>query len=100
MAWIRTSLTLIGFGIGVFEVAQKTGGNSIFRSSKLVGLLFVMLGIAATLMAIIDNKQNNELLLHPEIKYKRSSSLGRKISFVLVIIGVLALINIILNIIK
>ena len=37
MAWVRTALALIGFGIGVFEFASKTEGETLFRSSEFVG---------------------------------------------------------------
>src|SRR3954465_6279440 len=95
MSWIRTSLSLIGFGIGIFEVSQQSNGNTIFRSSKLVGLLLVLLGVAAILMAINENKKNLELLSNPALKYQRNSSLAVKISYILLGIGALGIINII-----
>ena len=95
MSWIRTSLSLVGFGIGVFEVAERTGGTSVFKSSKLVGLLLVVLGIAAVFMAINENKKNNEFLLVGSFKYKRQISLGLKVGYVLIIISILAMIHII-----
>ena len=63
MSWIRTSLSLVGFGIGIFEVAEKTGGTTVFKSSKMVGLLLVGLGIAAVFLAINENKKNHSRLL-------------------------------------
>ena len=68
MAWIRTSLSLIGFGIGIFEFSQKTSGETIFRSSKMVGLLFMLLGIIAVILAIRENKLVQRQLLNPEIQ--------------------------------
>jgi uncharacterized membrane protein YidH (DUF202 family) len=90
MAWIRTGLALIGFGIGIFEFAQKTGGETIFKSSKMVGLLLVILGIAAVMMAIRENKLDHKKLLNPSIKYSRKSSLGIGVGYVLIIIGIVA----------
>ena len=98
MSWIRTSLSLVGFGIGVFEVAQRTSGETIFKSSKLIGLFLIVLGIAAVFMAINENKKNHALLLNTSIKYQRRTSLGLKVGYVLIIISVLALINIIYRI--
>jgi putative membrane protein len=95
MAWIRTGLSLIGFGIGIIEVTEKTGGESILRSSKVVGLLFILLGIASVILAIKDNKINHGRLLRNEIQYNRKSSLGIKVGYALIIIGILALIHVI-----
>jgi putative membrane protein len=98
MAWIRTALTLIGFGIGIFEFAQKTGGATIFKSSKLIGLLFVLLGIISVLLAIRENKLDHYKLLNPHLKYDRKSSLGISIGYALLLIGLFAIIHIIYKI--
>lgn len=94
MAWIRTGLSLIGFGIGIIEFTEKNGGDSIFRSSRLIGLLFIVLGIASIVLAIKDNKINHERLLRNEILYNRKSSLGIKVGYALVFIGILAIIHV------
>jgi putative membrane protein len=98
MAWIRTALTLIGFGIGIFEFAQKTGGATIFKSSKLIGLLFVLLGIISVLLAIRENKLDHYKLRNPHLKYDRKSSLGISIGYALILIGLFAIIHIIYKI--
>ena len=99
MAWVRTALALIGFGIGIFEFANKTGGESIFKSSETIGLLLIILGVISMVMAIKENKTNHESLLNPNFKYVHKTSLGVKIGYALIIIGVIALINIIIKII-
>jgi putative membrane protein len=98
MAWIRTGLSLIGFGIGMFEFIQKTGGTGILRTSKLVALLFILLGIVAVILAIKDNKINHDRLINNEIRYGRKQSLGIKIGYALIGIGVLATIHVIYKI--
>jgi inner membrane protein YidH len=100
MAWIRTALSLIGFGIGIFEFTQKTGGETIFRSSKLVGLLLVLLGIVSVVLAIRENKMLQRQLRNPEIKYSDRSSLATTIGYGLIIIGIYAVYHIIGQIIK
>ena len=99
MAWVRTSLTLIGFGIGVFEFANKTGGGTIFKSSELIGLLLIILGVISMVLAIKENKTNHESLLNPSFKYIHKTSLGVKIGYALIAIGIIALIHIITKII-
>ncbi len=97
MAWIRTGLSLIGFGVGIIEFTERTGGESILRSSKVVGLLFIILGIASVILAIKDNKINHERLLRNEILYNRKSSLGIMVGYALIIIGIIAIIHVIYN---
>jgi putative membrane protein len=98
MAWIRTGLALIGFGIGIFEFAQKTGGDTIFKSSKLIGLSFVLLGIISVLLAIRENKLDHYKLLNPHLKYDRKSSLGIGVGYALLVISLFAVIHIIYKI--
>ena len=100
MAWIRTSLSLIGFGIGIFEFSQKTKGETIFRSSKMVGLLFVLLGIIAVILAIRESKLVQRQLLNPEFNYNRKSSLATAVGYALVAIGIFAVYHIISQFIK
>ena len=93
MAWVRTALALIGFGIGIFEFASKTEGKTLFRSSELVGLLLVILGVVSMFLAIRENKMNHKSLLNPKFKYVHKTSLAIKIGYALIVIGVVALIN-------
>lgn len=97
MAWIRTALTFIGFGMGIFEAIDQQQGNGIFKSSKLVGLLLIILGVAALLLAIKENKTEHEKLMEENFVYNKKSSLGVKVGYVLIAIGVLAGINIIVK---
>jgi putative membrane protein len=94
MAWIRTGLALIGFGIGIFEFSQKTGGQTIFRSSKFVGILLLILGIASMVVAIWENKLNHKKLLNPSIKYSGTSSLSTGVGYALIVIGIIAIAHI------
>jgi putative membrane protein len=98
MAWIRTGLALIGFGTGIFEFAQKSGGATIFKSSKLIGLSFVLLGIISVLLAIRENKLDHYKLLNPHLKYDRKSSLGIGVGYALLVISLFAVIHIIYKI--
>ena len=100
MAWVRTALTLIGFGIGIFEFTGKTGSDSIFKSSKLVGILLIILGVVAMVLEIQENKENHLSLLKPKFIYEHKTSLGIKIGYALIAIGIIALINIVIKIIQ
>jgi len=93
MAWVRTSLALMGFGVGIYEVAEKTGGQQMFRSSRLVGIFLILLSLIAMVFAISENKQNHKKLQDPEFKYVNKESLGVKVGYALIVIAVFALIN-------
>ncbi|MCX6161315.1 MAG: DUF202 domain-containing protein [Ignavibacteriae bacterium] len=95
MAWIRTALSLIGFGIGIYEVADKTGGTETFKNSKLVGLSLIILGIVSAILAIRENKISHRKLMRPVFIYEDRTPLGVYIGYALIIIAVFSAINII-----
>ncbi len=98
MAWVRTSLTLIGFGVGIFEFASKAEGRTIFRSSELVGVSMIVLGVVSMVLAIRENRNSHKRLVNPDYRYLHKTSLGIKIGYALIVIGIIALINIIIKI--
>lgn len=95
MAWVRTALALIGFGIGVYEVADKTGGTGTFKNSKLVGLALIILGIISVIFAIREDKSSHKKLEQPVFKYEKKASLAVFIGYALIIIAIYSAINII-----
>jgi putative membrane protein len=100
MAWVRTALTLIGFGVGIFEFTGKAGAEQIFKSSRLVGVLLIILGVVSMFLAIQENKTSHEKLLKPNFIYEHKTSLAIKIGYALIVIGLLALINVIMKIVE
>ena len=95
MAWVRTALSLIGFGIGIYEVADKTGGQSTFKNSKLIGLALIILGIVSMFLAIRENKINHKKLMEPVFKYEERTPLGMYVGYALIVIALAASANII-----
>jgi putative membrane protein len=95
MAWVRTSLSLMGFGIGIYEIAEKTDGAGLFRSSKLVGLALILLSVFAMVFSIIENKQNHKKLENADFIYQSNTSLGVKVGYVLIIIAIFSAAHII-----
>jgi uncharacterized membrane protein YidH (DUF202 family) len=99
MAWVRTALALIGFGIGVFEVADKTGGTTTFKNSKLIGLALIILGIVSMFLAIRENNTNHKRLMQPGYKFSDRKPLGVYVGYALIVIAILSVINIIYKLI-
>jgi putative membrane protein len=97
MAWVRTALALIGFGIGIFEFASKTKGETIFRSSEFIGILLIVLGVVAMFLSIKENKTNHERLSNPDFVYVQKISLAVKVGYALIVIGIIGLINMLIK---
>lgn len=63
MAWIRTALSLIGFGFSIGKLAeylQKANPNRILdpiNSAQVFGEGFIILGLASLIIAVIQNRR-------------------------------------------
>src|SRR5215467_15294978 len=79
MSWIRTSLTLIGFGVGIFEAFEKSGGHSTFRNSRLVALSMVVLGVVALILAINQRIVAKRVLARDDYVYQNKRSIAVKV---------------------
>jgi putative membrane protein len=70
MAWIRTSLSLIGFGIGkVYEYLKSVGlHDSVdpIRSTLIFGSSFIGLGMLALIAAVIQHTRILQRLEAPD----------------------------------
>jgi putative membrane protein len=57
MAWIRTSLSLIGFGFAMFkflQVMHQQGTSVRETQARNLGLFFILLGMSLLVLAIIQ----------------------------------------------
>ena len=97
MAWVRTSLTLIGFGIGIYEAFEKSGGSATFRNSRVVALSMILLGVAALFLAINQSKKTRKNLMEENFSYKAKKSLSINVAYGLIIIGIIGIIHILVN---
>lgn len=105
MAWIRTCLSLIGFGFGIDSVVSAIRSLKIAESinpvrfSRLLGLAFIALGTYAMISAAIEHRKE---LIHIQrdehYLYIPRRSLGLTVAIALVCIGVFAFIAILLKI--
>ena len=96
MAWIRTSLSLISFGFGIDQIVvafeQSRGTNDPYpvRISRVVGLLFIALGVVALLLASIEHRRELRLIQRDDYIYVSRRSLGLMVSIALILIGIFA----------
>jgi uncharacterized membrane protein YidH (DUF202 family) len=101
IAWIRTSLSLIGFGFGIgraLEYLQELGRKpDRLYTAKIFGGGFILLGVLGLLAAIIQH-------LKIENRYRKSGyprvepwPLGLLVSTLLLLMGVYGLVVVLLN---
>ena len=102
MAWIRTSLSLIGFGFGIgklFEYLRAAGLRETadpIRSTKIFGGSFMILGMLALLAAVIQHTRILKRLEHPDFAYDAMRPIAATVAIMLLMIGAFGLIGILL----
>lgn len=101
MAWIRTSLSLIGFGFGIDSVVSAIGSLQIaqeinpVRFSRLLGLAFIGLGVYSLVVAAIEHNQQLQLIQrNADYFYTPRRSLGLTVATGLISVGVIAFLGI------
>src|SRR5277367_4559809 len=99
MAWIRTSISMIGFGFTLAKLFQSLASSNVLVrgpagrvwTAEGVGMLMISLGTFALIVAVIDHrrelKQLQEMGLGPRF------SLTMAVGSVLAILGVMALLS-------
>lgn len=101
MAWIRTSLSLIGFGFGIDSIVSaivtltEVQDLNRVRLSRFLGLSFIALGVYALISAAIEHHQQlRQIQRQSDYLYKARLSLGLTVATGLICIGVLAFLGI------
>ena len=104
MAWIRTSISMIGFGFTLAELFRSLARSDVIIrgpagnvwTAEGVGLVLISLGTVALILAVFDH--------HREIKQLRAAGLEARYSLtvavasVLAILGVMALLSLLVYI--
>lgn len=94
LAWVRTSTSLITFGFSVykfFQIERETfAQKSHFIGSRQFGMLLVVIGMAALVLATLEYRQNIQSLgaQYPS----RPRSLAVVVAALISILGILALV--------
>jgi len=102
LAWIRTGLSLIGFGFGVgkfYDYLETTGrGGSLdpYRSTLVFGMSFIVLGIVGLFAAVVQHKRILKRIEIRDYSYAAPLPLGMIMAIMLLIIGCFAFIAVLL----
>jgi putative membrane protein len=100
MAWIRTALSLIGFGFGIGKLdayLQGAGLHTRFElphSSLIFGASFIVVGILGLLAAIVQHARVLKRLSQPDFAYNAMRPIAMTVAAMLMLIGVFGLIAI------
>ncbi|MBE9156797.1 DUF202 domain-containing protein [Nodosilinea sp. LEGE 06152] len=102
MAWIRTSLALIGFGFGIERIVaaiHQTLGDTVnpLRLSRILGLSFVALGTFALLSAALDHNYQLQRIQRNDLVYRSRRSPALVVAYILTGLGAIAFIGILIS---
>ena len=102
MAWIRTSLSLIGFGFGIDRIVaaiQVSLGDAVnpVRLTRILGLSFVALGTFAMLYAAFDHRTQLQRIQRNDLIYVSRHSPTLVVAYVLALLGGVAFLGILVS---
>jgi putative membrane protein len=102
MAWIRTSLTLIGFGFGIDRIVaaiHQALGDAVnpLRLSRILGLSFVALGTFAMLFAALDHQRQLKRIQRNDLVYQSRQSPSLVVAYILAGLGAIAFLGVLLG---
>ena len=102
LAWIRTALSLIGFGFGIgkfYDYMQTAGIQrelDPIRSTLIFGAGFIVLGVLGLAAAVIQHARLLRRLDEAEYVYAPPLPLGMIMAMLLLLIGVFGLVAVFL----
>lgn len=102
LAWIRTALSLIGFGFGIgkfYDYMQTAGIQrelDPIRSTLIFGASFIVLGVLGLAAAVIQHARLLRRLDKVEYVYAPPLPLGMIMAMLLLLIGVFGLVAVFL----
>lgn len=102
MAWIRTSLSLIGFGFGIPTIVKTIEATRLGDRlnphpwANGIGLLFITIGIFAMAAALKDHRQILTRIQSDRYVYS-SSKTAERVGIALLVVGVLSFLGILLK---
>jgi len=97
MAWIRTALSLIGFGFGIGKLAAYLDAAGLHPShdtahtSLIFGASFIVVGILGLLAAVVQHARILNRLSRPDFAYNAMRPIALTVAILLLLIGVFGL---------
>jgi putative membrane protein len=104
MAWVRTSLSLIGFGFGIAKYRDilLQGGfirrpPEEFNTTLIFGLSFISLGVFGLLAAVIQHWRILEAIKGDPLAFPVFKPLSMFMAVILLLIGVFAFVAVLIH---
>ena len=104
MAWIRTCLSLIGFGFGVDRIITALQKSVIYGYiddplylTRILGLSFIGIGTIAIVLAALEHRLELHHIKQENYRYKSRSSLAFFVAISISIIGLFAFVGILIK---
>lgn len=103
MAWIRTAISLIGFGFAIAKSYEYVERDLLETSGRLLdtlhaplwfGMSFILLGMMCILGGVIQYTKVVKQIQSDRFSYSESKPLAKIVALLLLIIGIFALITI------
>jgi putative membrane protein len=97
MAWIRTALSLIGFGFGIGKLATYLdeaglhGHRDPAHTSLVFGASFIVVGIFGLLAAIVQHARIMKRLSQPDFAYNAMRPIAMTVAALIMLIGAFGL---------
>ncbi len=97
MAWVRTSISMIGFGFTIYKFLQYMRQENVApllptQGPRNLGLAFIGLGVFSLAIAVIQNWRFMKRIGRP------TASLSLTVAGIVALIGVLAFMNVLFRI--
>ncbi|HIK40182.1 DUF202 domain-containing protein [Thermoleptolyngbya sp. M55_K2018_002] len=103
LAWIRTSLSLIGFGFGIDQIVtaiqrtRRLDDMETMYLSRIIGLAFIAVGLYAVLSAAIEHRRELRRIQRDDYLYTSRRSNALSVAIALMVIGIFAFLGIIIS---
>ena len=102
MAWIRTSLSLIGFGFGIPTIVRTIESTRIGRTinphhfTNGIGLAFISIGVFATYSAIQEHRRLLRQIQSDRYTYESSTN-AEQIAIALLLVGLISFLAVLIK---
>jgi len=102
MAWMRTSLSLIGFGFGIPTIVKAIDNTRLnhkidpFRFSVIVGLSFIAIGLLGMSLGLWEHRRLLRKIHSDRYSYETSYS-AEIVRFSLLLVGIVSFIGVIVK---
>ncbi|WP_158805364.1 MULTISPECIES: YidH family protein [unclassified Acidisoma] len=102
MAWIRTALSLIGFGFGIGRLSAYMNAAGLHTSlnpahtTLIFGASFMVVGLFGLLAAVVQHVRILNRLSQPDFAYSAMRPIAVAVACMLLLIGVFGLVAVFL----